>query len=99
MTISCTLVLIPSAKTGLQSWTFPDLKILSPYISNRAGINSILIGSLLVLLHQAIAMDSYDPDCFSELIMGDHCIHESIQIATTCVLTFGIKLQEPVHGF
>lgn len=99
MAVSCTAVLIPSVHSGLQSRTFPYLKTSSSFISNRSGINSILIGSLLTLLRQTVALEGHDSDCISELLIGEQNIYENILVATTRVPTFGIGLQEPVNGY
>jgi len=97
MTISCTAVLIPSSGSGLQSHIFLNLAVSSSFVSNRSGVNSILIESLLVL-HQAIAMDRV-PDYISQLIVGAPPGSDNIHVATTCVPTFGNNLQEPLHGY
>jgi hypothetical protein len=99
MAVSCTAMLIPLVHSGLQSRIFPYLKTSSSFISNRSGINSILIGSLLILLCQTIALEGHASDCISELLTGEQPVYENIHITTTRVLTFGIELQQPVNGY
>jgi hypothetical protein len=58
-----------------------------------------MISSLLTLLRQTIALESYPLDCIGELIIGEQPAYENIHIATTRVPTFGIELQQPSHGY
>jgi hypothetical protein len=99
MTTSCTAVLIPSSGSSLQSRIFLNLAVSSSFVSNRSGVNSILVGSLLVLLRQAIAMDNRPSDYISQLIVGALSRSDNIHVATTGVPTFGNNFQDPLHGY
>jgi hypothetical protein len=102
ISISCTIVVMPSPSLpggNLKSRIFPSLIVPSALVSNRCGINSIMIGSLLTLLRQKILAEGGISDYISEVIVGASSRFDDMQVATTRVPEFGNNLEEPIHAY
>jgi hypothetical protein len=100
ITISCTVVYMPSSylpEERLKSRIFPNISVPSALISNRSGICSILVGSLLTMLRQTVLARG-GSDYVSEIIITPSKF-ENIHVATTRVPTFGRNLEEPIHAY
>ena len=98
--VGCTTVLTSrNRESPLQSHTFLNVPILSILLSKRAGVSSVLIGSLLGALQEQLHLQCGVPDDLARIIGGVECDQESITIATTRVPSFGCDMQYPVYGY
>ena len=94
--ISCTAVLMPSSTSALKSHTFLNLQVEEIYVSQRDDVKSILIGSLLCVLRQAISRTDGVPAILASIIGG--CLRD-IVVATSKVPAFDDDAQNPLYGY
>lgn len=82
------------------SQTFYDLHIPSNLVGNRQSAKSIMIGTLFLLLQEALACGGFNADAtLARIIKQDPEIAGTISIATTRVPDFGEQISNPSHGF
>lgn len=99
VSISCTVVVMPSPSGNLKSRIYLNLVASSALLSNRCGINSMLIGSLLTLLRQKILAEGGASDYISQVIVETSSRFGDVEVATTRVPEFGSKLETPVFAY
>jgi hypothetical protein len=81
------------------AYVFLNLMASSALLSNRCGINSILIGSLLTLLRQKVLAEGGASDYISQAIVNTSSRFGDVEVATTRVPEFGSELQTPVFAY
>jgi hypothetical protein len=85
---------------ALVSQTFCNLCIPTNLVGNQSSTKSIMIGSLFVLLQQALECDGFSLNMTLACIINkDEEIASTILVATTHVPDFGKCFQSPSHGF
>ena len=89
-------MLLPCHASTLQSYTFLNLSVEEIYLSQRDGVKSILIGSLLCVLRQAIYVLDGVPAGLVNIIGG--CTRD-IVVATSKVPAFDDDAQNPIYGY
>jgi hypothetical protein len=82
------------------SQTFYDLRIPSHLVGNQLTAKSIMIGTLFLLLQEALACGGFNADqTLARLIKQDPEIAGAISVATTRIPDFGEQISNPSHGF
>ena len=101
-TIGCTTVLTSrNHQDPSQSHTFLNIPINDVFLATRAGVRSILIGTLMFVLQQQIPSEEGVPDDIAHIISAvgsDYSDLEMITISTLCVPYFGSDIQNPYYG-
>ena len=82
------------------SQTFYSLRIPRNFIGARGSVKSVMIGSLFVLLQNALAHGNFIADTLLTQIINLDCeVPAVVRIATTRVPDFDEHVQRPAHGF
>jgi hypothetical protein len=101
ITISCTAVLMSgSCQEPLRFHTFFSIPINHIFLGKRAGVDSILIGTL-ILQEQILSGCGVSDDITSGVGSDspDRLDLETITVATTRIPVFGDDMQNPIYGY
>src|SRR6266436_1446092 len=99
--ISCSAVLVSPSGSGrppLQSHTFLNVNINDIFLRKRMNIYSILVGTLLAVLHEYLPTQQGVPADLINIFNGTSA-SELITVATTRIPSFGDDIQNPVNGY
>jgi hypothetical protein len=99
--ISCSAVLVSATGSGrppLQSHTFLNVDINDIFLRKRSNIYSILVGTLLAVLHEHLPTQQGVPADLINIFNGMSA-SEMITVSTTRIPSFGDDLQNPVNGY
>ncbi|KIM71614.1 hypothetical protein PILCRDRAFT_93785 [Piloderma croceum F 1598] len=99
--ISCSAVLVLATGSGrppLQSHTFLNVDINDIFLRKRSNIYSILVGTLLAVLHEHLPTQQGVPADLINIFNGMSA-SEMITVSTTRIPSFGDDLQNPVNGY
>jgi hypothetical protein len=84
----------------VMSQTFHDLRVPSNLVGNRSSARSIMIGTLFILLQEALACGRlFAHQTLARIIKQDPEVIGAFSIATTRVPDFGDQISTPSHGF
>jgi hypothetical protein len=84
----------------VMSQTFHDLCVPSILVGNRSSAKSIMIGTLFILLQEALACGRlFAHQTLARIIKQDPEVIGAFSIATTRVPDFGDQISTPSHGF
>lgn len=101
--MSCTVVLMKytsDESAVVMSQTFHDLCVPSILVGNRSSAKSIMIGTLFILLQEALTCGRlFAHQTLARIIKQDPEVIGAFSIATTRVPDFGDQISTPSHGF
>jgi hypothetical protein len=83
----------------MESHTFLDIPIRGSLLGNRAGVASIMIGSLLYSLRAHLVDQSNPTSPKIYTILNGDLQQYNITVSTTRVPNFGTECQNPIYGY
>jgi hypothetical protein len=97
--ITCSTTLLPYHDSEMRSYTFLDISIPSVFLSERGGVNSVTVATLLAALRKKLYVGDGVPAQLADIIMGLNDARDII-VATTQVPAFDVvQVEDPIHGY